>query len=107
MVALPKDALSASQEADRMLKLWRARLLLPDYVALHHIAWSKYPIRPGWADFQRELQGLAGLSREHCCVHLGRPNYTSAPVVQLRQRIEITAAWPLLAIERGASRAGD
>ncbi|MHC5064018.1 MAG: hypothetical protein ACYTG5_08590 [Planctomycetota bacterium] len=46
-------------EADRKLRLWRARMLLPDYEALFQLAWSKYPARSGWAQFQRELRGLA------------------------------------------------
>lgn len=47
-------------EADRRLSLWRPQLLLPDFVAMHHVAWSKYPVRPGWAEFQRQLRTLAG-----------------------------------------------
>src|SRR5690606_37800072 len=49
------------RSADRRLVLWRAKHLLPDYVALHQLAWSRYPVRAGWADFQNELRGLAGL----------------------------------------------
>ena len=49
------------EEADRMLKLWRARFLVPDYVALHHLAWSKYPVRSGWAEFQFEMRAVAAM----------------------------------------------
>ncbi len=44
--------------AEHRLLLWRASLLIPDYQALHHLAWSKFPVRPGWAQFQTELRGL-------------------------------------------------
>lgn len=47
--------------AERALRLWRPRLLLPDFVALHHIAWGKRPARAGWAAFQQELRGLSGV----------------------------------------------
>lgn len=46
---------------DQKLRVWRASFLRPDYVAMHHLAWSQYPVRPGWARFQRELRGLAAL----------------------------------------------
>lgn len=46
---------------ERALALWRPRLLRDDLVAVHHLAWSRYPVRAGWADFQRELRWLAGL----------------------------------------------
>lgn len=44
---------------DHRLRLWRLELLVPDYVALEHLTWSSYPVRAGWADFQRELLVLA------------------------------------------------
>lgn len=47
--------------ADWSLMLWRPRALRSDYVAMFHVAWGKYPVRSGWADFQRELAGLAAL----------------------------------------------
>ncbi len=50
------------EAADRELRLWNPRLLVPNYVALHHIAWSKPPTRPGWAEFQQELRGLSSLT---------------------------------------------
>lgn len=49
------------READRRLALWRLGSLLRDFVAMHHVAWSKYPVRPGWAEFQQELRGLAAV----------------------------------------------
>jgi hypothetical protein len=53
--------LADRREVDRKLVLWNPRLLLPNYRALHHLAWSQYPPRPGWARFQTELRGLASL----------------------------------------------
>lgn len=47
------------READRKLVLWYPRLFLPNYTALHHLAWSQFPLRQGWGRFQTELQGLA------------------------------------------------
>ncbi|MCC6782935.1 MAG: hypothetical protein IT457_08820 [Planctomycetes bacterium] len=47
--------------ADAALAFWPARLLLPDYTALVHYTWSKYPLRAGWAELQLELRGLAAL----------------------------------------------
>jgi hypothetical protein len=42
------------------LMLWRARDLVPEhYVALMHIAWSRFPVREGWADFQRQLRTVS------------------------------------------------
>ena len=49
------------READRRLTLWRGAALLPDFVAMHHAAWSRYPVRSGWASFQRELRQIAGV----------------------------------------------
>lgn len=50
------------EEIDRRLVLWRPVLLAgQDHVALHHLAWSQFPLRPGWAHFQRELRALAAL----------------------------------------------
>jgi hypothetical protein len=48
-------------DADRRLALWRPRMLASDLVAMHHLSWSKYPVRPGWATFQRELRGIAAI----------------------------------------------
>ena len=48
------------EDIERRLCLWHARDLVPGhYVALHHIAWSRFPMRSGWADFQRELRAVA------------------------------------------------
>ena len=45
---------------DHGLLLWRPVLLAGhDLVALHHVSWSQFPPRPGWATFQRELRELA------------------------------------------------
>ncbi len=52
-------------ELDRQLLLWRPPQLaeLPDgYTTMHHLAWSLYPIRPGWAEFQLELRRIAALT---------------------------------------------
>lgn len=45
--------------ADRALLLWRPELLLPNYVALYHLSWSRLPARAGWSQFQRSMRGLA------------------------------------------------
>ncbi|MCA8944281.1 MAG: hypothetical protein KDB80_17075 [Planctomycetes bacterium] len=47
--------------ADRALRLWNPRLLVPDFVALHHLAWSRVPTRPGWARFQEHLRALSSI----------------------------------------------
>ncbi|MCB9869441.1 MAG: hypothetical protein H6836_02905 [Planctomycetes bacterium] len=45
---------------ERKLRLWHASDLVPNYfVALHHISWSRFPLRAGWAAFQRELRSVA------------------------------------------------
>lgn len=49
------------EAADRALRLWNPRLLVPDFVALHHLAWSRAPTRPGWARFQQQLRDLASV----------------------------------------------
>lgn len=47
---------------DRRLLLWPATLLADqDLVALHHLAWSQFPLRPGWTEFQRQLRAVATL----------------------------------------------
>jgi hypothetical protein len=49
-------------ETERRLGLWHARDLVPEhYVALHHVAWSRFPLRSGWADFQLELRSVSTL----------------------------------------------
>jgi hypothetical protein len=50
------------ESAERALRLWRPELIAPNYVALHHIAWSKMPARPGWAEFQSDLRALSSWS---------------------------------------------
>ena len=32
-----------------------------DLVVLHQVAWSQFPPRPGWTEFQRDLRELATL----------------------------------------------
>jgi anti-sigma-K factor RskA len=50
-------------ERDRVehkLRLWGARDLVPEhFVALHHVSWSRFPLRSGWADFQRDLRRVS------------------------------------------------
>jgi hypothetical protein len=47
---------------EHKLGLWRARDLVPDhYVALHHVSWSRFPLRAGWAGFQRDLRRVSAL----------------------------------------------
>ncbi len=47
---------------DQKLLLWHASDLVGRfYSALHHLAWSQFPLRPGWSEFQQELRGLASL----------------------------------------------
>lgn len=48
------------EQLDHRLLLWRPALLGGhDLVALHHVSWSQFPPRPGWATFQRELREMA------------------------------------------------
>jgi hypothetical protein len=69
---------------ERELALWRPRLLRDDLVAVHHLAWSRYPVRAGWAEFQRELRWLSGLPspeslRSRAALLLGLCTNVSAP----------------------------
>ncbi len=41
------------------LRRWRPTALLPDFEALHHLAWSREPGSAGWTRFQRELRRVA------------------------------------------------
>ena len=71
---------------ERALALWRPRLLRDDLVAVHHLAWSRYPVRAGWADFQRELRWLSGLPspdglRSRAALLLGLCTNVAAPGV--------------------------
>lgn len=66
------------------LRLWDSELLVPEYVALHHIAWSKQPSRFGWAEFQDDLRGLAsvptpGRTDEIAALLLSLASDTTAP----------------------------
>jgi len=54
------------RELDNKLLLWGPAVVAgEDLVALHHLAWSQFPPRPGWAEFQRQLRGLATLKTPH------------------------------------------
>ncbi|MCC6669901.1 MAG: hypothetical protein IT458_02485 [Planctomycetes bacterium] len=53
--------LVSREEHDQRLLLHAPRTLLPEYVAMHQLAWSRYPLRRGWGQFQAELRGLATL----------------------------------------------
>ena len=45
------------------LIFWDAKDLAAEYmVALHHVSWSRFPVRPGWAAFQQELRSVAALA---------------------------------------------
>lgn len=45
---------------EHKLRLWRASDLVPGhFVALHHVSWSSFPLRSGWADFQRDLRRVS------------------------------------------------
>lgn len=45
---------------DHRLRLWTTRSLFRrDPVAAQQLAWSRYPIRRGWTEFQQELPSLA------------------------------------------------
>jgi len=47
---------------EHKLRLWRARDFVPEnFVALHHVSWSRFPLRSGWADFQRDLRRVSAL----------------------------------------------
>ena len=49
-------------EMDRRLLLWKPGLIAGDnLVALHHLSWSQFPPRAGWAEFQSQLRGLSTL----------------------------------------------
>lgn len=49
-------------ELERRLLLWRpGQLAGGDLVALHHWAFSRFPPREGWAEFQRALRELAAM----------------------------------------------
>lgn len=52
-------------ELDRRLLLWRPKLLLPEFVAVHHLTWSQYPLRLGWAEHQGDLRALAAVRTPH------------------------------------------
>lgn len=48
------------EAVEHKLRLWRARDLVPEhFVALHHVSWSRFPLRSGWADFQRDLRRVS------------------------------------------------
>ena len=47
-------------DLDRRLKMWRTTNL--DYVTIYHLAWSRFPVRPGWASFQQDLRRLSARS---------------------------------------------
>src|SRR5690606_42036710 len=59
---------------DARLRLWSARRLLPDYIALLHYAWGQYPVRTGWASFQDDLRYLSTRSEEHTSELQSREN---------------------------------
>ena len=51
------------EDIELKLRLWRARDLMPEHlVALHHVAWSRFPLRSGWADFQHDLRVVASMA---------------------------------------------
>jgi hypothetical protein len=52
-------------ELDRRLVGWRLHLLLPDYIAMHHFAWSRYPLRAGWTRLQDDLCLLSAAPAPH------------------------------------------
>ena len=56
------DEIMDREALDRELRVWSARWLAPDYAALHHLAWSRYPVRTGFADFQLELRQVSAMA---------------------------------------------
>ena len=45
---------------DHKLLLWTPEKLVPEhFVTLHHVSWSQFPTRRGWAKFQRDLRAVA------------------------------------------------
>lgn len=50
-------------ELDHKLLLWRPDRLgkLGHFVALHHVSWSQFPTRRGWARFQHDLRAVSVL----------------------------------------------
>ncbi|MHC4513756.1 MAG: anti-sigma factor family protein [Planctomycetota bacterium] len=48
------------RELDHKLLLWEPQDLVPGhFVALHHVSWSQFPTRRGWARFQQGLRTVA------------------------------------------------
>jgi hypothetical protein len=48
-------------EVEERLRIWRPTSLVPDYVALQQLAWSRTPWQPGFARFQLELRRISAL----------------------------------------------
>ena len=47
---------------EQRLRLWELLDFVPDdFVALYHVAWTRFPLRAGWADFQRQLRRIAAI----------------------------------------------
>jgi hypothetical protein len=57
------DVLSAAEraEVEERLRIWRPISLVPDYVALQQLAWSRTPRLPGYARFQLDLRRISAL----------------------------------------------
>jgi hypothetical protein len=49
------------QELEDRLRIWRPTSLVPDYVALQQLAWSRTPRQAGFARFQLELRRVSAL----------------------------------------------
>jgi len=51
------------EDIEHKMRLWRPRDLVSEHlVALHHFAWSRFPLRSGWADFQHDLRVVASMA---------------------------------------------
>lgn len=50
------------REVESQLKLYQPRWFLPDYTALHHLAWSRFPAQEGFADMQLFLRQVSGFA---------------------------------------------
>lgn len=78
--------------ADHRLSVWRLRHLTADYVVVHQFAWSRYPVRSGWAGLQAELRLLAGLPTPESCAQAGALLLTLCTNVAAPGILDVVAA---------------
>ncbi len=78
--------------ADHRMSVWRLRHLTADYVVVHQFAWSRYPVRSGWAGLQAELRLLAGLPTPDSCAQAGALLLTLCTNVAAPGILDVVAA---------------